>query len=72
MKGTSGSPLKQGFDDYYRLLDQKQAHSFYPTHLWENDKQDTLDNPFISVHRALDPKKLCERGHRKNNNRPSG
>lgn len=57
MNGTSGSPLKQGFDYYYGLLDQKQAHSFYPTHLWENDKRDTLDNTFINVHRALDPKK---------------
>ena len=57
MNGTSGSPLKQGFDYYYGLLDQKQAHSFYPTHLWENDKQDTLNNTFINVHRALDPKK---------------
>lgn len=57
MNGTSGSPLKQGFDYYYGLLDQKQAHSFYPTHLWENDKRDTLDNTFINVHRALDPQK---------------
>ncbi|WP_316752426.1 arylsulfatase [Pedobacter gandavensis] len=57
MNGTSGSPLKQGFDYYYGLLDQKQAHSFYPTHLWENDQKDTLDNTFINVHRALDPKK---------------
>lgn len=57
MNGTSGSPLKQGFDYYYGLLDQKQAHSFYPTHLWENDQKDTLDNTFINVHRALDPQK---------------
>lgn len=57
MNGTSGSPLKQGFDYYYGLLDQKQAHNFYPTHLWENDQKDTLDNTYIYVHQTLDPKK---------------
>ncbi|WP_316820989.1 arylsulfatase [Pedobacter gandavensis] len=57
MNGTSGSPLKQGFDYYYGLLDQKQAHNFYPTHLWENDQLDSLDNPYVYVHQPLDPKK---------------
>ncbi len=54
MPGTTGSPLLQGFDYYYAVLDQKQAHNFYPTHLWENDKWDTLNNPVISVHKPLD------------------
>ncbi len=54
MAGTSGSPLLQGFDYYYAVLDQKQAHNFYPTHLWENDKWDSLNNPVISVHKPLD------------------
>lgn len=54
MPGTSGSPLLHGFDYYYGLLDQKQAHNFYPTHLWENDKWDTLNNHVINVHRRLD------------------
>ena len=55
MAGTSGSPLKHGFDYYYGYLDQKQAHNYYPTHLWENDHWDTLNNPVIKVHQALDP-----------------
>ena len=38
MNETTGSPLLQGFDYYYGYLDQKQAHNYYPTHLWENDK----------------------------------
>jgi arylsulfatase A-like enzyme len=49
--GTIGSPLKHGFDYYYGYLDQKQAHNYYPTHLWENDKWDTLGQPYFSVHR---------------------
>jgi arylsulfatase A-like enzyme len=60
MVGTSGTPLKQGFDHYYGYLDQKQAHNFYPTHLWENDRWDSLENPFIYVHRSLDPAKATD------------
>lgn len=54
MNNTSGSPLKQGFDYYYGYLDQKQAHNFYPTHLWENDKWDSLGNSYFMVHRKID------------------
>lgn len=61
MNATEGSPLKQGFDDYYGLLDQKQAHSFYPTHLWENEKWDTLGNTFINVHQPLDSVKATDK-----------
>ncbi|MEY2834848.1 MAG: hypothetical protein RLZZ557_510 [Bacteroidota bacterium] len=51
--GTTGSPLLHGFDYYYGYLDQKQAHNFYPTHLWENDRWDSLNNHFISVHTPI-------------------
>ena len=51
--GTTGSPLLHGFDYYYGYLDQKQAHNFYPTHLWENDQWDSLNNHFISVHTPI-------------------
>ncbi len=53
MYNNSGDPNKHGFDYYYGYLDQKQAHNFYPTHLWENGKWDTLNNPFIYVHRPI-------------------
>lgn len=52
--GTTGHPNLQGFDYFYGYLDQKQAHNYYPTHLWENDHWDTLRNPYIYVHRKLD------------------
>lgn len=57
MYNTTGSPLKQGFDYYFGYLDQKQAHNFYPTHLWENDRQFKLDNPVIFVHQTVDSTK---------------
>ena len=55
--GTTGSPLRHGFDYYYGYLDQKQAHNYYPTHLWENDRRIALNNPFIYVHRPIDSTK---------------
>jgi arylsulfatase A len=53
MANTTGDPNKQGFDYFYGYLDQKQAHNYYPTHLWENGKWDTLNNPVIDVHKKL-------------------
>lgn len=52
MHNTSGSPLKQGFDFYISILDQKQAHNYYPTHLWLNDMRLPLKNPVIMVHKG--------------------
>jgi arylsulfatase A-like enzyme len=53
MYNNSGNPIAQGFDYYYGYLDQKQAHNYYPTHLWENGVWDTLNNPMIDVHRPI-------------------
>jgi arylsulfatase A len=60
MNATVGSPNQQGFDYYYGYLDQKQAHNFYPTHLWENEKWDTLNQSFINVHKKLDSAKATD------------
>lgn len=54
MNNTTGNPNAQGFDYFYGYLDQKQAHNFYPTHLWENGSADKLENPFIYVHRPIE------------------
>lgn len=61
MADSVGDPNKHGFDYFYGLLDQKQAHSYYPTHLWENGKWDTLNNTFINVHKPLDPKTATDK-----------
>ena len=60
MNNSSGSPLNHGFDYYYGYLDQKQAHNYYPSHLWENDRWDTLDNAFMNVHKRLDSAKATD------------
>lgn len=53
MHNNTGDPNKQGFDYYYGYLDQKQSHNYYPTHLWENGKWDSLNNPAMKVHRPI-------------------
>lgn len=55
MANTTGSPNAQGFDFFYGYLCQKQAHNFYPTHLWKNNQWDTLRNSFVAVHRRMAP-----------------
>jgi len=52
--GSEGVPNKQGFDYFYGYLCQKQAHNYYPSHLWENDQWDTLNNTFFMAHQKLD------------------
>jgi arylsulfatase A len=47
---NEGDPLKHGFDYFYGFYDQRAAHNFYPTHLWENGQWDSLNNPVIDVH----------------------
>jgi arylsulfatase A-like enzyme len=51
--GSTGDPLKQGFDRWYGYNCQAVAHNYYPTHLWDNDKQVPLDNPKFAAHQKL-------------------
>ncbi len=40
---STGAPNKQGFDHFYGYLCQRQAHNFYPTHLWDDDQRVELE-----------------------------
>jgi len=51
--GSTGDPLKQGFDRWFGYNCQAVAHNYYPTHLWDNDKQVPLRNPKFSAHQNL-------------------
>lgn len=53
---SSGVPWKQGFDFFYGYLDQKQAHNYYPTHLWRNSDWEKLPNEYFSPHQKLGDK----------------
>jgi arylsulfatase A len=37
--GTTGDPLKQGFDRFFGYNDQREAHNFYPPYLIDDDKR---------------------------------
>ena len=48
--GSSGVPERQGFDHFFGYNCQRQAHNFYPTHLWLNDRKFLLDNREFRAH----------------------
>ncbi len=41
--GSTGHPNEQGFDHWFGYLCQRQAHNYYPEHLWRNDKKVPLE-----------------------------
>jgi arylsulfatase A-like enzyme len=51
--GSTGDPLKQGFDRWFGYNCQAVAHNYYPTHLWDDGKQIKLNNPKFSAHQKL-------------------
>jgi|FLOH01.1.fsa_nt_gi arylsulfatase A len=36
---TEGEPNRQGFDHFFGYLCQRQAHNYYPTHLWKDGQR---------------------------------
>lgn len=46
--GSHSTPTKMGFDFFYGYNCQRQAHEYYPTHLWRNDEKVMLDGKFYS------------------------
>jgi len=52
--GSSGEPNLQGFDHWYGYLCQREAHNYYPTHLWRNGVKDPLEgNAYFKPHQRL-------------------
>lgn len=41
--GSEGNPNNQGFDEFYGYNCQRQAHNYYPSHLWHNQEKVMLD-----------------------------
>ena len=55
---TNSIPNNKGFDFFYGYNCQRQAHTFYPTHLWKNKERQILDNQIVNKGRlpiGLDP-----------------
>lgn len=36
---TNGVPTRQGFDEWFGYLNQRHAHSYYPSYLWRNEEK---------------------------------
>ena len=52
--GDSGEPNLQGFDYWFGYMCQREAHNYYPTHLWRNGVRETLPgNAYFSAHQRL-------------------
>lgn len=50
---TEGIPNRQGFDTFYGYNCQRQAHTYYPMHLWSNEKRVMLNNKNVAPHSNL-------------------
>lgn len=45
---SEGIPTKQGFDFFYGYNCQRQAHTYYPKHLWKNEEKIWLENDLVA------------------------
>jgi len=56
--GSEGDPIRQGFDEFFGYNCQRNAHRYYPDHLFHNDRKVALDGKTYShgliMARALD------------------
>ena len=56
---TNSIPTKMGFDYFFGYNGQRQAHTYYPLHLYENESRYHLDNdtlaPSIRLDKGSDP-----------------
>lgn len=63
--GSDGDPVKQGFDEFYGYNCQREAHSYYPDHLWHNSEKVKLDGETYSHNLIMDQALDFVRQHRK-------
>lgn len=52
---SEGTPNKQGFDYFFGYNCQRQAHTYYPRHLWRNDEKVLLGNALVVPGTKLAP-----------------
>ena len=50
---TESTPNKKGFDYFFGYNCQRQAHTLYPRHLWENENKVFLNNKSVPPHANL-------------------
>ncbi len=64
--GSTGDPNANGFDLFFGFNCQRQAHNYYPTHLWRNDQKVTLDgnNPATRAEKIFAPDLMLKEAER--------
>ncbi len=50
--GSEGDPNKQGFDEFFGYNCQRQAHRYYPTHLWHNQEKVLFVKPLTYMNNS--------------------
>lgn len=58
MVGTSGDPNNKGFDEFFGYNCQRQAHTYYPTHLWYNQEKVNFNNQEVYAADLIQEKTL--------------
>ena len=48
--GSTSDPAALGFDEFYGYNCQRVAHSFYPPHMWRNDKREIINEKPVPGH----------------------
>ncbi len=52
--GSTGDPNDKGIDEFFGYNCQREAHTYYPQHLWLNRTRFRLDNPVVPGHGKID------------------
>jgi arylsulfatase A-like enzyme len=52
--GSAGDPVNQGFDEFFGYNCQREAHNYYPAHLWHNTEKVALDGHTYTQNLIMD------------------
>ena len=59
--GSEGDPLNQGFDRFFGHNSQRNAHSYYPNYLWDDDKKIEYPNNISGEKGTYSHDLICEK-----------
>jgi arylsulfatase A-like enzyme len=57
LQGTSGTPTRQGFEEWFGYLSQTHAHDYYPTQLWRSSTFNQVEDAPTDLSQNRDGKK---------------
>lgn len=57
LQGTTGTPSRQGFDEWLGYLGQTHAHDYYPTQLWRSSMPNDIEDHITPLDKNLEGKR---------------